>query len=605
MSRPRGRRRATAEGTPATCRRASPRGAPTVAAAEAWTASWVSTTPVGEPVVPLVATTSASPGSTPRPSTARPPWSSTSRSGAIRPRSGLSGGGRQPSVDRERSVARVPDPSQCVDESVAAGKIDRNKVRHGQKATVTAVNRWILGARPRTLPAAVVPVAIGAGAARRRAIAGVVAGRSGTGRQPRAAGRRQLRQRLQRRSARHRRCACRPGPPGRRRTGDGRAREARCPGCLRRRRGRRVGVGAGDDLVADRRGTGGDARRVGLHRRARSRTATSVSARCSCSCSSVSSRPSAPPTSWSEEFPAHGWVAGGVAGFLACALLVVNNLRDIPTDRSVGEAHAGRAPRRQAHPLVVRRLHRGGQGPDHRHRRRVAHLGGDRVGGDRRRDSAGANRAARCTGRELIPVLAGTARTQLVVGLLLALGLALRSGQYLRSRSQAASTRIDALGRLAGGRRGPHRALPRTRPPDTDAAICRLIAANFVSSSPAIASTGMFISRRRGHSEPWAPVPACRRLLASPSAVLRRRSARCSSSSCETGEQRLCQPLVEEGLDTDVDDVVGQLVVGGSTLRRARSSSAMPGVAPIRASRLDEVRVHQRQRASTARPPRL
>ena len=30
---------------------------------------------------------------------------------------------------------------------------------------MTAVNRWILGARPRTLPAAVVPVAIGAGAA--------------------------------------------------------------------------------------------------------------------------------------------------------------------------------------------------------------------------------------------------------------------------------------------------------------------------------------------------------------------------------------------------------------------------------------------------------
>ena len=38
-----------------------------------------------------------------------------------------------------------------------------------------------------------------------------------------------------------------------------------------------------------------------------------------------------------ERFPAHAWVAGCVAGFLACALLVVNNLRDIPTDRAAGK----------------------------------------------------------------------------------------------------------------------------------------------------------------------------------------------------------------------------------------------------------------------------
>ena len=31
------------------------------------------------------------------------------------------------------------------------------------------------------------------------------------------------------------------------------------------------------------------------------------------------------------------WLAGGAAGCLACALLVVNNLRDIPTDREVGK----------------------------------------------------------------------------------------------------------------------------------------------------------------------------------------------------------------------------------------------------------------------------
>ncbi len=38
-----------------------------------------------------------------------------------------------------------------------------------------------------------------------------------------------------------------------------------------------------------------------------------------------------------EELPALTWVLGGVAGSLACALLVVNNLRDIPTDREVGK----------------------------------------------------------------------------------------------------------------------------------------------------------------------------------------------------------------------------------------------------------------------------
>ncbi len=38
-----------------------------------------------------------------------------------------------------------------------------------------------------------------------------------------------------------------------------------------------------------------------------------------------------------EAVPALSWVLGSVAGCLACALLVVNNLRDIPTDREVGK----------------------------------------------------------------------------------------------------------------------------------------------------------------------------------------------------------------------------------------------------------------------------
>ncbi len=38
-----------------------------------------------------------------------------------------------------------------------------------------------------------------------------------------------------------------------------------------------------------------------------------------------------------QRLPAVSWVLGGVAGCLACGLLVVNNLRDIPTDRQVGK----------------------------------------------------------------------------------------------------------------------------------------------------------------------------------------------------------------------------------------------------------------------------
>ncbi|HAP76504.1 MAG TPA: 1,4-dihydroxy-2-naphthoate polyprenyltransferase, partial [Acidimicrobiaceae bacterium] len=38
-----------------------------------------------------------------------------------------------------------------------------------------------------------------------------------------------------------------------------------------------------------------------------------------------------------EQLPAVSWLAGCAAGSLACALLVINNLRDIPTDRAVGK----------------------------------------------------------------------------------------------------------------------------------------------------------------------------------------------------------------------------------------------------------------------------
>ena len=70
---------------------------------------------------------------------------------------------------------------------------------------------------------------------------------------------------------------------------------------------------------------------------ARGPTATSGSARCSCSRSSAWSPPSAPPTSPSRRSPALSVVMGCAVGAVACALLVVNNLRDIPTDTVAGK----------------------------------------------------------------------------------------------------------------------------------------------------------------------------------------------------------------------------------------------------------------------------
>jgi 1,4-dihydroxy-2-naphthoate octaprenyltransferase len=126
-----------------------------------------------------------------------------------------------------------------------------------------------------------------------------------------------------------------------------------------------------------------------------------------------------------EEFPAHAWVAGCVAGFLACALLVVNNLRDIPTDQSAGKRtlavrlgdgrtrwlYVGCIAGAAASIIVIAIVWRAWSA--------IALVGLVAAVPPTRIVRQ------RATGRELIPVLAGTARTQLVVGVLLALGLAL------------------------------------------------------------------------------------------------------------------------------------------------------------------------------------
>jgi len=126
-----------------------------------------------------------------------------------------------------------------------------------------------------------------------------------------------------------------------------------------------------------------------------------------------------------ESFPGHAWVAGCTAGFLACALLVVNNLRDIPTDTASGKRtlavrlgdpgtrllYGGCLAAAAASIVVVAALWRGWTA--------IALVGFVAAIPPVNAVRRGA------TGRELIPVLVGTARTQLIVGLLMAVGLAL------------------------------------------------------------------------------------------------------------------------------------------------------------------------------------
>ncbi len=126
-----------------------------------------------------------------------------------------------------------------------------------------------------------------------------------------------------------------------------------------------------------------------------------------------------------ESFPAHAWVAGCAAGFLACALLVVNNLRDIPTDTTSGKrtlaVRLGDTRTRWLYVacigaaaisiIVIAAVWRAWTA--------IALAGFIVAIPPIKTIRSGAQ------GKQLIPVLAATARTQLVVGLLMAIGLAL------------------------------------------------------------------------------------------------------------------------------------------------------------------------------------
>ena len=126
-----------------------------------------------------------------------------------------------------------------------------------------------------------------------------------------------------------------------------------------------------------------------------------------------------------EGFPALAWAAGSTAGFLACALLVINNLRDIPTDGASGKRTLavrlgdGRTRWLYVGCLAAAAILIVVIAVAWRAWAAVALAGFAAAIPPVRLVRSGAE------GRQLIAVLAATARTQLLVGLLLALGLAL------------------------------------------------------------------------------------------------------------------------------------------------------------------------------------
>jgi 1,4-dihydroxy-2-naphthoate polyprenyltransferase len=86
------------------------------------------------------------------------------------------GGGRQPieerperrprqaTVERERSITGVPHTLESIDEGRARGKGESDQGGHRHSVglqAVTDLKTWVAGARPRTLPAALVPVLVG------------------------------------------------------------------------------------------------------------------------------------------------------------------------------------------------------------------------------------------------------------------------------------------------------------------------------------------------------------------------------------------------------------------------------------------------------------
>lgn len=123
-----------------------------------------------------------------------------------------------------------------------------------------------------------------------------------------------------------------------------------------------------------------------------------------------------------ERIPASSWVLGSAVGALACALLVINNLRDIPSDTEVGKrtlaVRLGEARTRWLYQLLIVAGFVLGLLGVYWEPGCLAVLGALPF-------MIGPSRAVRtgARGAELIPVLGDTGRLQLVFGILLTGGL--------------------------------------------------------------------------------------------------------------------------------------------------------------------------------------
>ena len=195
-----------------------------------------------------------------------------------------------------------------------------------------------MAARPRTLPAAAAPVLVGTAYAATLGHVQAAHVRRHAARRAVHPDRHEPLQRLQRRAPRRRhRGPARPGAGHRRRP---RPAQAGADRHLRRLRAR----GAGRRLPDRHRRAGSCCSSASPRSSpacstpaARGRTATRASARCSCSCSSASSPSPARSSPRREELNWESFVLAVPSACWRRAILMVNNVRDLETDRRAGK----------------------------------------------------------------------------------------------------------------------------------------------------------------------------------------------------------------------------------------------------------------------------
>ena len=234
----------------------------------------MSTTPFGVAVVPLVARTTASPSapSTPPAMAARSPSSHRCVGRTLAITEAWTIGGSRGSKGNDRCTV-APEPLGARP-GTASRRCRRGRPELPSRPMVRAVTRTMgvdacrdLGDRRPC------PHASGRRRARRsrhrsrlqRGPRSLVEGSACPRRRARAAGRHELRERLQRRDQRHRRRARRTGPPRRLRPCRGRERQASRLPQLRRVRGSRLRPRGDLLMVAAPRRCGSDRRRLVLH----------------------------------------------------------------------------------------------------------------------------------------------------------------------------------------------------------------------------------------------------------------------------------------------------------------------------------------------------